>query len=256
MLLACDIGNTRIKSVIFNKEKIIDSKISVSVKELIDYYKKAKLTDVSFSSVVPEKSEQFSDLIRQNFNISPLIINDNLKFNLKIEYSTPENLGTDRVCSAEGAFYLFKRSNKSKNYGKNDIIVSIDLGTATTLNFIKFPGVFKGGIISPGIEMMSESLHNKTALLPVISTSEYKKLIGKNTKQSVASGLINTTIGLIEKSIAELKLKSKNRKIHVFLTGGNAQKIIPYLKIRHKFVEELVLFGIKSIYEINANLKL
>lgn len=254
MLLACDIGNTRIKSAIFTKDKISFKKVTTLVSDLIDFYKHKDLTAAAFSSVVPEKSKELSDLLKQQFNISPLMVGDNLKFNLRIDYSTPENLGTDRVCSAEGAFYLFKRTKKYKNYSRNDVIVSVDLGTATTINFVKYPGIFKGGIIAPGLEMMSQSLHDKTALLPVISASEYKKLIGKNTKESVASGVINSTIGLIEKSFSELKAKRKPENIHIYLTGGNAPKIVPYLKIKHKFVEALVLFGIKAIYEKNLGL--
>jgi type III pantothenate kinase len=251
MFLACDIGNTRIKSAIFIKDKISDKKVTTLVSDIIDLYKDEDITAAAFSSVVPEKSKEFSELLRQRFNISPLMISDNLKYNLRIDYSTPENLGTDRVCSAEGAFYLYKKSNKYKTYCKKDVIVSVDLGTATTINFVMYPGIFKGGIIAPGVDMMSWSLHNQTALLPVISSSEYKKLIGKNTKESVASGIINSTIGLIEKSFSELKAKRKTQNIHIYLTGGNAQKIIPHLKIKNKYVEELVLVGIKAIYEKN-----
>ena len=256
MLLACDIGNTRIKSAVFTKDKISHKKVTTLVSDLIDFYKTKDITAAAFSSVVPEKSKEFSDLLKQQFNISPLMVSDNLKFNLRIDYSTPENLGTDRVCSAEGAFYLFKRSKRYKKYNKNDVIVSVDLGTATTINFVKYPGTFKGGIIAPGLEMMSQSLHDKTALLPVIPASAYKKLIGKNTKESVASGLINSTVGLLEKCFSELKAKRKLENIHIYLTGGNAPKIIPYLKIKHKFVEELVLLGIKAIYEKNVGLRL
>jgi len=251
MFLACDIGNTRIKSAIFSNDKISDKKVAAIVSDIIDFYRREDVTAAAFSSVVPEKSKEFSDLLRQRFSISPLMISDNLKFNLEIDYSTPENLGTDRVCSVEGAFYLFKRSKKYKTYDSNDVIVSVDLGTATTINFVLYPGIFKGGIIAPGVDMMSRSLHDQTALLPVIPSSEYKQLIGKNTKESVASGVINSTVGLIEKSYSELKAKRKPQNIHIYLTGGNAQKIIPHLKIKHKFVEELVLVGIKSIYEKN-----
>ena len=79
-------------------------------------------------------------------------------------------------------------------------------------------------------------------------------MVGKNTKESISSGIINSTIGLIEKSINELKLKNKAARLHVFITGGNAKGIIPYLKIKHKFVSELVLIGIKAVYEKNAGL--
>ena len=255
MLLVCDIGNTRIKTTLFKKNKIVNSNSFLSVNKLTSSYKQKDISAVVFSSVVPSKSKEFANQVKKKFKISPFRINDKLNFNLKIDYSTPEYVGTDRVCSAEGAFYLFKRSRDFKNYSKNDIIISIDLGTATTLNFIKYPGVFKGGIIASGVEMMSESLHNLTALLPNVPTSEYRKLIGKNTKESIASGVINSTVGLIEKSINELKLKNKTGKVYVYITGGNAEKIIPYLKIKYKFVKELVLIGIEAVYQKNLGTK-
>ena len=256
MLLVCDIGNTRIKTALFKKDKIIDFNSFLSVNKLISSYKPKNISVVVFSSVVPGKSKEFTSQIKKKFKISPFRIKDSVNFNLKIDYSTPEYVGTDRICSAEGAFYLFKKTHNFKKYNKNDIILSIDLGTATTLNFVKYPGVFKGGIIAPGIEMMSESLHNQTALLPVASASEYKKLIGKNTKEAISSGLINSTVGLIEKSFNGLKLKNKSAKIYVYITGGNAQQITPYLKIKYKFASELVLIGIKAVYEKNTATKL
>lgn len=251
MLLACDIGNTRIKSAIFDNTKIIDFKIITTINELFASYKNSKITSAAFSSVVPERSKELTDQIKQNFDIFAFQIGHNSKFNLKIDYLTPETLGIDRICSAEGAFSLFK---KLKNYSKNDLIISIDFGTATTLNFVKFPGVFVGGIIAPGIELMSDSLNSYTAQLPEVSVSDYKKLIGRDTKESIASGVVNSTVGLIEKSITEQKDKTKN--IHIYVTGGNASKIIPYLKFKHRVVNELVLIGIKSIYEKNVGAKL
>ena len=256
MLLVCDIGNSRIKAALFDKNKLLKFNFFTSVNKLVNSYKKKNIASVVLSSVVPNKSREFEIQIKKKFKISPFRINDSLNFNLKVNHSTPEYIGTDRICSAEGAFYLYKKSRNFKSYNKNDIILSIDLGTATTLNFIKYPGVFTGGIIAPGVSIMSESLHNQTALLPVVSTSEYKGLIGRNTKEAISSGVINSTIGLIEKSINELKSKNKSAKIHIYITGGNAQQIIPYFRTKHKFVPELVLIGIKAVYEKNVGVRL
>ena len=253
MLLVCDIGNTRIKTALFNRNRIIDFKSFTSINKIIASYRQKNISSVAFSSVVPNISKEFKSQIEKRIKISPFRIDNSLNFNLKINHSTPEYVGTDRICSAEGAFYLFKRSRNFKKYNKDDIILTIDLGTATTLNFVKYPGVFTGGIIAPGIRMMSESLHSQTALLPVVSSAEYKKIIGRNTKEAISSGVINSTIGLIEKSINELKSKNKFAKVHIHITGGNAQQIIPYLKIKHKFVPELVLIGIKAVYEKNVD---
>lgn len=252
MLLVCDIGNTRIKTALFDRNRIIDFKSFTSINKLVVSYRQKNISSVAFSSVVPNTSKEFESHFKKKLKITPFRVNNSLAYNLKIDHSTPEYVGTDRICSAEGAFYLFKRSSNFKKYNKNDIILSIDLGTATTLNFVKYPEVFTGGIIAPGVRMMGELLHNQTALLPIVSSSEYKRLIGRNTKESISSGIINSTIGLIEKSINELMSKNKSVTVYVYVTGGNANQIIPYLKIKHKFVPELVLIGIKAVYEKNA----
>ena len=256
MLLACDIGNTRIKSAIFEDKNIINFRIAKSVNGLIKAYKNTDIAYVAFSSVVPKSSKEFIRQIKKIFNIVPFQINQKSKFNLRIDYQTPETLGIDRICSAEGAFYLFKRSNIFKDYQKNDYIISIDFGTATTLNFIKYPGVFTGGIITPGIGLMSQSLYNQTAQLPKSSFSDYKNLIGKDTKSAIASGIINSAVGLIERSIRLLRAKHNARKIHIYITGGNSPIIAPHLKFKNKQVNELVLIGIKAVFEKNAGIKL
>lgn len=256
MLLACDIGNTRIKSALFNKDKSSNHKSALSLNDIIKANKNKNINSVIFSSVVAEKSEEFIKLVKKNFSITPYRINNNSKFNLTIDYLTPGTLGIDRICSAEGAFYLFRKSKKINNYNKDDFIISIDFGTATTLNFVKYPGIFIGGIILPGIEMMVESLKSQTAQLPKILTSNYKSLIGKNTKGAIASGVINSALGLIEKSVKELKQKYKAREIYIYITGGNSKKIIPYLNLKYKFIDDLVLIGVKTVYEKNIKPKL
>lgn len=256
MLLACDIGNTRTKSVLFDKSGSSNFNSSTALNEIIDNYRNKNISAVAFSSVVTRKSEEFIKLIKKKLKISPYQITSSSKFNLRIDYLQPETLGIDRICSAEGAYYLFNQSKEFKDYSKNDFIISIDFGTATTLNFVKFPGVFIGGIISPGIEMMTEALNSQTAELPKVSNLSYKKMIGRNTFEAISSGVVNSTVGLLERSINELKIKYKARKIHIYVTGGNSPAITPHLKIRHKLVNELVLIGVRAVYEKNIKSKL
>ncbi len=256
LLLACDIGNTRIKSVLFDNGGSSNFKSVSSLNDIIKGYENKNITSVAFTSVVAEKSKKFIKLIKKNFKFSPYRITNNSKFNLAIDYLSPKTLGIDRICSAEGAYYLFKQSKEFKNYSKKDFIISIDFGTATTLNFIKYPGIFIGGIILPGIKMMTELLNGHTSQLPRIPDLYYKRLIGKNTEEAISSGIVNSTVGLIEKSVNELQTKCKAKEIYVYVTGGNSSKIIPHLKMKCKFVNELVLIGVKKIYEKNLNSKL
>lgn len=249
MLLIFDIGNSIIKVAVYNgDDRISFAKYAVSeieFKEIKEY----KIDAVAISSVVPDNTEKIKQLVKEHFNIEPFILSRYCKFNLKNDYATPDTLGMDRLCGCEGAYSLF-RNDKSKTNEKP--IITIDLGTATTINLIKPGGVFAGGIIAPGIETMNKTLHKQTAQLPEVDLSEYIGLIGNDTKSSIAAGIIISTIGLIEKTISELQ-KDFGQIPEIYLTGGNAFKIIPHISFDYEYVDDLVLRGIKAIHSLNTN---
>ena len=72
------------------------------------------------------------------------------------------------------------------------------------------------------------------------------------TKESIASGIVNSTIGMIERIVDHIKIKYNSKKIKIFLTGGNAEHIIPYFKFDFIFEKNLVLYGIKNITDLNS----
>jgi len=245
MLLACDIGNTNIKAGIFKDDRLAEFYFLKGVTNLIDVINENKLRDIVISSVVPSKSLDLFNILH-NQNINPIIINKNSSFNLKIDYNSPETLGIDRICSAEGAYYLYSRKMEFK---KGQIIISIDLGTATTLNVIKYPGIFGGGIIAPGTDMMFKSLKNDTAQLPHVTGKEYKDIIGRTTNESIASGVMHSAAGLIERSIRLIKTDTNAEEVYIYITGGNFENIKRFLKFEYVYEKALVLYGIYAIYK-------
>ena len=251
MLLACDIGNTNIKTGVFKDDEIVEFNSFSGYPSLINYLQKNKFKHAAISSVVPELTVKLKEDISSLFNIDPFIINIFSSFKLKMNYDSIETLGADRICSVEGSFELYKKSNEFKAFNPHTFLLSVDLGTATTINIVKFPGEFIGGIIAPGINLMFESLNKKTAQLPEVDILHYKSIIGKDTNSSIASGVINSSIGLIERTIEFLKSNLQAESFKIFITGGNAEKIIPYLKFNFEYVKGLVLIGINSIYKKN-----
>ncbi len=251
MFLACDIGNTNIKTGIFEVGELTAFNIFKTYRLFLEYIKRINFTNIAVSSVVPGITEKLIKDLKRFNNNKPFIIDKSDKFNLKIKYDSPDTLGIDRICSAEGAFSIYKNSAEFKNYNSYLYILSIDFGTATTINFIRFPGDFIGGIIAPGITTMFNSLNKNTAQLPAIDERFYKELIGSDTNSSIASGIINSVTGLIEKSISQLRNIYSAEKIKVFITGGNAEKILPYLTFDYQFEKALVLKGIKAVYDKN-----
>ena len=254
MFLAIDIGNTRIKSALFEDNDIHEINSFTDVGSLLNYSStKKNILDIAISSVVPSTANSLSEHLNKYLRVEPFIINSNSKFSLKNEYKSPNTLGIDRLCSAEGAFFLFKQSQKFKNYSDKDFIITIDFGTATTINFVRYPGVFLGGIIAPGVKTMFDSLRTNTAQLPEVNLKDFNNFIGSDTKESIASGVLNSTLGLIEKAITNLKQDYQAKNIFIYITGGNADEILKYVKFDYIFEESLVLLGIKAVWELNKN---
>ncbi len=261
MFLTLDIGNTNIKAALFStrKEKrlvkqqdtLFEFKSFGKISNLKKYLMSIDFSEAAISSVVPEKTKKISALLESKFKVTPVVISKDLTFNLKIKYKTPETLGIDRLCSAEGAYAIFRNSAGYKYYNSKTFLLAIDFGTATTINVVGYRGAFLGGVIAPGIKMMSNALNKNTAQLPEIALSNYKGVIGNDTKSSIASGILNSTLGLIEKTVSMLKKEYSAEQIRIFITGGNAELILPYIKLNFKYEPALVLKGIKAIYTKN-----
>lgn len=246
MLLTIDIGNTNIKSAIFGELDLEAYFISPRFDDILKSIKQFELKGVAISSVVPEQTKLISTRLKTDFGLDPFVITKDVQFNVKLKYNSINTLGIDRICSAEGALQLNKKKMEEGTY-----LIIIDMGTAMTINFIKYPNEFIGGLISPGIVTMFKSLTQQTAQLPEITINDYKTFIGADTKSSIASGVLNSTIGLIEKSIKSISNLDDFRVVTTFLTGGMAEALKEYLPADVIYDKFLVLRGIKSIYDLN-----
>jgi type III pantothenate kinase len=246
MLLTLDIGNTNIKAGVFKGEDLEDHYIFNNITLLKSFLNKHEISSIAISSVVPEKTKLIVEEISASYNFEPFIINNACKFNLKIDYKTPETLGIDRICSAEGAFNFCNHSLMVGNY-----LLIIDFGTSTTINIVKYPNIYAGGLIAPGINTMFNSLAAQTSQLPDLTIDNYNFIIGDDTHSSIASGVINSAIGLIEKVISHINNLDDCSNLIIYATGGMADKLQKFLMNKIIYDEFLVLRGIRSLYELN-----
>ena len=246
MLLTLDIGNTNIKAGVFKGEDLEDHIIFADITLLKSVLKKHAISSIAISSVVPEKTELIVKELSENYSFNPFIINNDCKFNLKIDYKTPETLGIDRICSAEGAFILCSNSLIAGTY-----LLIIDFGTATTINIVKYPNIFAGGLIAPGVNTMFKSLTAQTSQLPDLTIDNYNFIIGDDTHSSIASGVINSAVGLIEKVVSHINNLDDCSNLIIYATGGMADKLQKFLSNKIIYDEFLVLRGIRSLYELN-----
>ena len=228
MLLAIDIGNTRIKVAVFEGNTLLEQfnfnnvNLQNELHFILNKYKKAsELVVASVSNISKDAFSEFESQVNIHF------ISSNFPFSFNNIYSTPNTLGIDRMVLANGAVLKFPKQNR----------LVIDVGTCITYDFIDENDNYLGGAISPGIRLRFESLHNYTAKLPLLKlevlsdeNSEIEKIpfIGNSTSEAINSGVINGVINEIEGFISQYE--AVYPKFIIILTGGDTEFLAKRLK--------------------------
>jgi len=235
MNLAVDLGNSFAKIGVFNQDNLI--KIIVinyseidKLKELLpsDNYKKAII-----ASVINTPSTLMMFL--QNTCQKIIFFDKNTKSPIINKYKSPETLGNDRLALATGGALLNKGNN----------ILIIDAGSCITYDFVDKNEVYFGGAISPGIEMRFRSLNSFTDKLPLIKIQNYSKLIGRDTKECILSGVLNGVIFEVNSVISYYKKRFKSIKI--IISGGDAIFLAKKIKIRIFVEPNFLLISLNQI---------
>ncbi len=184
-----------------------------------------------FCSVVPDASEALRQYLKsQGLKNGFTELTWNNPIGLGIDYPKPETIGPDRIANAMAAAHF---------YGAPSVVV--DFGTAVTFDVVDRNRKYVGGIIAPGVSVMTDYLHEKTALLPRIEIKDPGAIIGKNTEQAMQIGAVHGYRGLVRTLIEELKSTLAEDHLPVIATGGYA---------------ELIAGNISTISDIRPNLTL
>jgi type III pantothenate kinase len=210
MNLIIDIGNTQYKICVFNNfdivyHTIVESIDKLNLSNIISEY---KIKNVIYSDTRGVDHLKLLQLLPSGLRVVEL--NHNTPLPIKIEYTTPETLGKDRIAGAVEAANQFK----------NLPCLVIDIGTALTIDFIDENNTFKGGNISPGPELRYRALHEFTGKLPRVQSHENVSLLGNSTQTAIQSGVQNGILFEINGYI--LRLKEQYPEIKIILTGGFA----------------------------------
>ena len=254
MLLAADVGNTNITLGVFEEEtlkftarlatdaKLTGDQYAVAVKDILalNSVETFDIEDAVICSVVPSVTTALTAAISKLFSIVPLIIGPGVKTGLNIKIDNPAQLGADLVAGAVAALHEYTMP-----------CVIIDMGTATTISVLDENGSFLGGSIAAGVRLTLKALTQNTAQLPEISISAPAKVIGTNTADCMRSGLVfgaaSMLDGLLERIEEELCMSAT-----VVATGGLSKEVIPLCKKDIIYNENLLLDGLRYIYEKNT----
>lgn len=253
MLLAFDIGNSNITLGVFDADILIctariatdkkktSDQYAVDIKNILDLHgvNCEEAEDCIICSVVPQTGSAVAAAVAQLFEIVPLEVGPGIKTGLNIKIDNPAQLGADLVAGAVGAIAEYTLP-----------CIVIDMGTATTVSVIDKEGRFLGGAIAAGVNLTLKALCENTAQLPSVSLTAPSCPIGSNTADCMRSGIIFGTASMLDGMIDRISDELEERPT-VVATGGLSKLIINYCKNDIIFNENLLLEGLKDIYEKN-----
>lgn len=225
MILTLDIGNTNIKTALFEGEEMVGYwRISTNRNMSSDEYgilianifqhnniEMKAVSGIVMSSVVPPINFTIEHMCRNYFGLEPMMIGPGIKTGINIKYDNPRELGSDRIANAVAAYELY-----------GGPCITIDFGTATSFGVISAKGEFLGGAICPGLKLSAESLVEKTAKLPRFELVKPDAVIGKNTIAGLQSGIVFGYVGQVIYLVQKMKDAINAPNAKVIATGGLA----------------------------------
>lgn len=191
------------------------------------------------SSVVPQMNFALIQVSRDMFGVEAVMVGPGIKTGLVLQYENPREVGADRIVNAVAAV---------EEYGGSLII--IDFGTATTFDVVTAKAEYRGGIIMPGLQLSADALFEKCAKLPRVEVSKPAGVIGRNTVDSIRSGLTYGYADLVDGLVVRIA-EDMGVAPHVVATGGLAHVIAAIARRIDRVDPLLTLKGLKTIYRRN-----
>jgi type III pantothenate kinase len=253
MLLAIDCGNTNTVFSIWDGEKWLCTLRTSThhgrtadayftwFSTLVNHYKiDLDIKDVIISSTVPRVVFNLRVFADRFFGCRPLVVGKpECKLPIAPRVDGGSQVGPDRLANAAAAF---------DRHGGN--VVVVDFGTATNFDVVAEDGAYVGGVISPGVNLSLEALHNGAAALPHVDISQPEHVIGTNTVACIQSGVFWGYTGLIEGITNRIK-NEYGKPMKVVGTGGLAPLFATAQNLFDVIEDDLTMHGLIVIHEHN-----
>ena len=255
MILTLDIGNTNMKTALFEGMELVkywrlstnrnrtSDEFGISLMNLLNHngIDPKQVEGIMMSSVVPQINFTIEHMCRNYFGIEPMKIEPGVKTGINIKYENPRELGSDRIANAVAAYELY-----------GGPCITIDFGTATSFGAISARGEFLGGAICPGLRLAADALTERTAKLPRFELVKPETVIGRNTVSNMQAGIVYGYIGQVNYIINRMKQEMNVPDVKVIATGGLAVLVAGESKVIDVMDGLLTLKGLCLIYKKNA----
>ncbi|MBS1718111.1 MAG: type III pantothenate kinase [Armatimonadetes bacterium] len=195
------------------------------------------VTSIVCASVVPAMERTVTLLAAKWFKLEPTFVTASSPLGIQVCYEPPSAVGADRICNALGALAKYKPP-----------IIVVDFGTATTFDVIDADGHYAGGAILPGLMISARALATSTAKLPSIAYKAPERAIGRNTVESIQSGLMLGYAGAIDSLAARIGGELKGDAT-VIATGGLSEMFMGLAKSIQHLEPDLTLDGLRMAHQ-------
>ena len=255
MILTLDIGNTNIKTALFegmemrqywristDRQRSSDE-LGLLLMNLLQYNRidRGQIDGIMMSSVVPQINFTVEHMCRNYFGIEPMKIEPGVRTGINIKYENPRELGSDRIANAVAAYELY-----------GGPCITIDFGTATSFGVISERGEFLGGAICPGLKLAADALTERAAKLPRFELTQPESVIGRSTVTNMQAGIVYGYIGQVNYLIERMKKELNAPHAKVIATGGLAVLVAEESNVIDVMDGLLTLKGLCLIHAKNA----
>ena len=243
-LLAVTLGNTTASVSLTDADGRLGKVLRVPIGRLENLKEALPGADLSEEgarvivvSVNPRALARFRGIAMDVTGSEPDVAGADFPIPIRAEVDAPESVGVDRLLAALAAH---RRAQGA--------CIVVDAGTAVTVDAVSTDGAFQGGAIFPGLEMIARALAEGTALLPKVDLPSEAPLVGGNTREAIAAGLVHGVTGAVA-ALVEGARETVGRQAAVLLTGGDAAFLAPHLPdAMRQVVPNLVLEGLVIAY--------
>jgi type III pantothenate kinase len=260
MLLTIDVGNTNTVLGVFAGDEVIEhwriatdpvrtaDELAVILQGLLGQSTQIKdpdITGVALCSTVPSVLHEMREMFRRYYgDVTVVIVEPGVRTGVPVRTDNPKEVGSDRIMNALAAVH---------RYGGPAIVV--DFGTSTNFDAVSANGEFVGGALAPGIEISVDALSRRAAQLLKVELARPNRVIGKNTVESLQSGIIFGFAGQIEgiaRRMAEELAPDDPDSVTIIATGGLAPLVIDEVGVIDVYDPWLTLTGLRLVYERNT----
>ena len=247
MILVVDIGNTRIKWACVSGRGLVDpgeavhERIPGAALESLAKAAPGRPERVVAVNVAGEEFvSAFTEMVKRRWDLIPeFALTKRQGHGVRCAYPDPSRMGSDRWVALIAGFRLAAGA-----------ACVIDAGTAVTLDAVDPGGRHLGGLILAGPRVIAAALDRQTSGIGETRghsrPAQGAAVLGTSTDEAVATGALLGLAAGLDRAVSAVA-GDLDEQPAVYLTGGDATRLFPWLETTCERRPHLVLEGLGSI---------